>query len=30
VTGDADEIVPLAENTAVVERRYKKLGGNIK
>ena len=29
VVGDADEVVPLAENTAVVERRYKQLGGQI-
>ncbi len=29
VTGDADDIVPLAENTAVVEKRYKALGGSI-
>ncbi len=29
VVGDADTGVPLAENTAVVERRYKQLGGQI-
>ncbi len=29
MTGDADDIVPLAENTAVVEKRYKALGGSI-
>jgi pimeloyl-ACP methyl ester carboxylesterase len=29
VVGDADDVVPLAENTAVVERRYKQLGGQI-
>ncbi len=29
VVGDADDAVPLAENTAVVERRYKQLGGQI-
>jgi hypothetical protein len=27
--GDADDAVPLAENTAIVERRYKELGGPI-
>ena len=30
VVGDADDIVPLAENTAIAEARYKKLGGVIK
>lgn len=29
VVGDADETVPVAENTAVVEERYKKLGGHM-
>jgi pimeloyl-ACP methyl ester carboxylesterase len=29
VVGDADDVVPLSENTAVVERRYKELGGQI-
>lgn len=29
VCGDADEVVPLDENTAVIEQRYKKLGGVI-
>lgn len=29
VVGDADEVVPVAENTAIVEARYKKLGGHI-
>jgi pimeloyl-ACP methyl ester carboxylesterase len=29
VVGDADDIVPLAENTAIVEQRYKALGGRI-
>ena len=29
VVGDADETVPLEENTAVVEQRYKQLGGQI-
>jgi pimeloyl-ACP methyl ester carboxylesterase len=29
VVGDADDVVPLSENTAVVEKRYKELGGQI-
>jgi fermentation-respiration switch protein FrsA (DUF1100 family) len=29
VVGDADNIVPLEENTAIVEKRYKELGGQI-
>ena len=29
VVGDADEVVPVSENTAIVEERYKKLGGVI-
>ena len=29
VVGDADNVVPPAENTALVEERYKKLGGTI-
>jgi alpha-beta hydrolase superfamily lysophospholipase len=29
ICGGADTTVPLAENTAVVEDRYKKLGGPI-
>ncbi len=29
VVGDVDEVVPLAENTAVLEQRYKQLGGEI-
>ena len=29
VVGDADDVVPVAENTAIVEKRYKKLGGYI-
>lgn len=29
VVGDADDIVPLAENTKIVEERYKALGGSI-
>jgi pimeloyl-ACP methyl ester carboxylesterase len=27
VVGDADKVVPVAENTAIAERRYKELGG---
>jgi hypothetical protein len=27
--GDADTAVPVAENTAILEARYKKLGGTI-
>jgi len=29
VVGDADNVVPVAENTAIIEERYKKLGGQI-
>jgi len=29
VVGDADDVVPVGENTAIVESRYKKLGGKI-
>jgi pimeloyl-ACP methyl ester carboxylesterase len=29
VVGDADKVVPVAENTAVIEKRYKELGGTI-
>lgn len=29
VVGDADDVVPLDENTAIVEKRYKDLGGCI-
>lgn len=29
VVGDADDVVPAAENTAIIEARYKKLGGEI-
>lgn len=29
VVGDADAVVPVAENTALVEERYRKLGGEI-
>lgn len=29
VCGDADTTVPLAENTAILEKRYRELGGNI-
>jgi len=27
--GDADEVVPPTENTVIIEKRYKKLGGHI-
>ena len=30
VVGDADSVVPVAENTAILEARYRKLGGSIK
>ncbi|MEQ9410025.1 MAG: alpha/beta hydrolase [Fuerstiella sp.] len=29
VVGAADEVVPVAENSAIIEARYKALGGNI-
>jgi pimeloyl-ACP methyl ester carboxylesterase len=29
VVGDIDSTVPVAENTAIVEQRYKELGGNM-
>jgi len=29
VVGDADEVVPAAENTAILEQRYQALGGSI-
>lgn len=29
ICGDADEVVPLDENTRIVEQRYKQLGGDI-
>jgi pimeloyl-ACP methyl ester carboxylesterase len=29
VVGDSDEVVPVAENTALVEQRYRDLGGQI-
>jgi alpha-beta hydrolase superfamily lysophospholipase len=29
VCGDADQTVPLAENTAILERRYREAGGTI-
>lgn len=29
VVGDADDVVPVAENTAILEQRYRKLGGTI-
>lgn len=30
ICGDADEVVPFAENTGLVETRYRQLGGEIK
>ena len=30
VVGDADEVVPVAENTAILEQRYTALGGSIR
>jgi pimeloyl-ACP methyl ester carboxylesterase len=29
IVGDTDDVVPVAENTAIIEERYKKLGGEI-
>ena len=29
VVGDADTVVPVAENTAILEERYRKLGGTV-
>ena len=29
VVGDADRVVPVEENTAIIEKRYKELGGHI-
>jgi pimeloyl-ACP methyl ester carboxylesterase len=29
VVGDADTVVPVSENTAIIEKRYKALGGHI-
>lgn len=29
VVGDADEVVPVSENTAILEKRYRALGGSI-
>ncbi len=29
VVGDADDVVPVAENTAIVEKKYQALGGTI-
>ena len=29
VVGDADVVVPVAENTAIIEERYRKLGGTV-
>ncbi len=30
VVGDIDDVVPVDENTAIIERRYRELGGQIK
>ncbi|MCK5844140.1 MAG: hypothetical protein KAG97_05485, partial [Victivallales bacterium] len=30
ISATDDEVVPISENTDVLEKRYKKLGGNIK
>ena len=30
VVGDSDDVVPVAENTAILETRYRRLGGTIK
>ena len=30
VVGDADDVVPVKENTAIVEARYRQMGGEIK
>ena len=30
VVGDADKVVPVSENTAIAEKRYKKMGGIFK
>jgi pimeloyl-ACP methyl ester carboxylesterase len=29
VVGDTDDVVPVAENTSLIESRYKALGGQI-
>jgi len=29
IVGDADDVVPVAENSAIIEERYKKLGGPV-
>jgi len=29
VVGDSDDVVPVAENTAILEKRYRELGGQI-
>jgi alpha-beta hydrolase superfamily lysophospholipase len=29
VVGDADDVVPVAENTAIIEQRYRALKGTI-
>jgi pimeloyl-ACP methyl ester carboxylesterase len=30
VVGDVDDVVPVAENTAIIEKRYRELGGEMK
>ena len=30
ICGDADDVVPMPENTLLVQSRYEKLGGEIK
>ena len=30
VVGDADDVVPVEENMAVVERKYRAMGGSIR
>jgi pimeloyl-ACP methyl ester carboxylesterase len=29
IVGDADKVVPVEENSDIIEQRYKALGGNI-
>jgi hypothetical protein len=29
VVGDADDVVPVAENTTILKERYEKLGGHV-
>jgi len=29
VVGDADDVVPISENTSIIEKRYKEMGGTI-